>query len=140
VNDVRRTVDYLLTREDLDPAAVAYLGVSWGATEGPRVTAIEDRFAASVLVSGGLASNPGMPDVSQVNFAPRVRTPTLMINGRHDFLFRPEVHQEPLFQLLGTPEPDKALRMLEAGHVPDQRDVIRETNAWLDRYLGPVRR
>ena len=32
------------------------------------------------------------------------------------------------------------LRVFEIGHVPDTRDIIRESNAWLDRYLGPVRR
>jgi eukaryotic-like serine/threonine-protein kinase len=139
VKDVRRTLDYLLTRDDLDPAAIAYLGISFGANAGPVVTAVEDRFAASVLVSGGLSSNPDIPEVSQANFAPRVRVPTLMISGRHDFLSRYETRQLPLFELLGTAPADKELRTLEAGHVPDPRDIIRESNAWLDRYLGPVR-
>jgi eukaryotic-like serine/threonine-protein kinase len=138
VKDVRRTVDYLLTRDELDPTAIAYLGISWGASAGPLVTAIEDRFAASILVSGGLWANPASPEISQANFAPRVRVPTLMITGRHDFLTRYETHQRPLFELLGTAAPDKDLRVFEAGHVPDPRDIIRESNAWLDRYLGPI--
>jgi eukaryotic-like serine/threonine-protein kinase len=139
VKDVRRTIDYLLTRDDLDPAAIAYLGISWGASQGPLVTAVEDRFAASVLVSGGLSATPASPEVSQANFAPRVRVPTLMINGRHDFGSPFETSQRPLFELLGTPAQDKELRVVEAGHVPDPRDIIRESNAWLDRYLGPIR-
>jgi len=28
-----------------------------------------------------------MPEVDDLNFAPRVRTPTLMLNGRDDFKF-----------------------------------------------------
>jgi eukaryotic-like serine/threonine-protein kinase len=62
-----------------------------------------------------------------------------MINGRHDFMNPVETHLRPLFDLLGTAAPDKDLRILESGHVPDTRDIIRESNAWLDRYLGPVR-
>jgi eukaryotic-like serine/threonine-protein kinase len=139
VKDVRRTLDYLLTRDDLDPTAIAYLGISWGANHGPIVTAVEDRFAASILVSGGLRATPTLPEVDQPSFAPRVRVPTLMINGRHDFMNPVETHLRPLFDLLGTAAPDKDLRILESGHVPDTRDIIRESNAWLDRYLGPVR-
>jgi hypothetical protein len=30
--------------------------------------------------------------------------------------------------------------VFETGHVPGNRDVIWESNLWLDRYLGPVRR
>jgi eukaryotic-like serine/threonine-protein kinase len=138
--DVRRTVDYLLTRPDLDAEGIAYLGQSWGATMGPIMTALEDRFAASVLISGGLSSNPAMPEISQPNFAPRVQAPTLMVNGRQDFLATYEERQLPLFRLLGSSHLDKELRVFDGGHVPDLRDVIRETNEWLDRYMGPVRR
>jgi len=70
----------------------------------------------------------------------RVRVPTLFINGRHDFMVPYETRQLPLFHLLGTPEPDKALSVFDGGHVPDSRDIIRESNAWLDRYLGPAKR
>jgi eukaryotic-like serine/threonine-protein kinase len=138
--DVRRTVDYLRTRPDLDAERVAFFGLSLGANFGPIVTAIEDRFAASILVAGGLLSFPTVPEFSPVNFAPRVRVPTLMINGRHDLMIPYELRQRPLYELLGTPPEQKELRLLDAGHVPDARDIIRESNIWLDRYLGPVRR
>lgn len=137
--DLQRTVDYLLTRDDIDPGALAYFGLSMGATLGPISTAVEDRFAASILVGGGLRDLPATPEASPLNFVPRVRVPTLMINGRHDFMLPYETVQKALFELLGTPEPDKALRAFDTGHVPDNRDVIRESNDWLDRYLGPVR-
>jgi len=137
--DLQRTVDYLVTRDDIDPHALAYFGLSLGAVVGPISTAVEDRFAASILVSGNLRDLPGTPEVSPLNFVPRVRVPTLMINGRQDFMAPYETSQVPLFEMLGTPEADKALRTFDTGHVPDNRDVIRESNAWLDRYLGPVR-
>ena len=136
--DLSRTVDYLLTRDDIDPDRLAYFGLSLGANAGPISTAVETRFRASVLVSGGLRSSPNLPEVDPPNYAPRVRMPTLMINGRHDFMMPYEGSQRPLFDLLGTPDPDKELKVFETGHVPDNRDIIRETNRWLDRYLGPV--
>lgn len=138
--DVRRTVDYLLTRDDIDPDALAYFGLSMGATLGPISTAVEDRFAASILVAASLRELPDTPEVSPLNFVPRVRVPTLMINGRQDFMAPLETAQLPLFELLGTPAEDKAHKVFETGHVPDNRDVIRESIDWLDRYLGPVRK
>ncbi len=74
-----------------------------------------------------------------VNFAPRSRVPTLMINGRDDFLMPLETSQLPLFHLLGAPKADKRHALLEGGHIPsDRNEIIRETLDWLDRYLGPV--
>jgi hypothetical protein len=41
--------------------------------------------------------------------------------------------------MLGTPEKDKRLVLLEGGHVPaSPNEVIREVLDWLDLYLGPV--
>ena len=74
-----------------------------------------------------------------VNFAPRSRVPTLMINGQNDFIRPFELSQAPLFRLLGAPDADKRHARLEGGHIPsDRREIIRETLDWLDRYLGPV--
>jgi hypothetical protein len=35
---------------------------------------------------------------------------------------------------------DRRHVIYEAGHIPPQEEVIRESLAWLDKYLGPVRR
>ena len=40
-----------------------------------------------------------------VNFAPRVRQPVLMVNGREDFDLPFESAQLPLFTALGPPRP-----------------------------------
>ena len=34
--DLRRTLDFLATREDIDSDRVAYYGMSWGGTESVR--------------------------------------------------------------------------------------------------------
>ena len=44
-----------------------------------------------------------------------------------------------MFDRLGTPAADKKQLTFDAGHGAFPRgDVIREVQAWLDKYLGPV--
>jgi formylglycine-generating enzyme required for sulfatase activity/dienelactone hydrolase len=136
--DLARSVDYLESRDDVDVERLAYVGFSWGASFGLVNTALEERFHASVLLSGGLPERLSPTDLDPFPFVPRVRTPTLMINGREDFAFPLETSVRPTYDLLGVAEPDKKLVVIEAGHVPPRLPVIRETLDWLDRYLGPV--
>lgn len=139
--DLRRTVDYLETREDIDGDRLAFYGLSWGAYIGPLLTAVEPRFDASILVSGGLyLLREGWPPAAvPQNFAPRSTVPTLMVNGKADFQAPVETNIQPLFDMLGTPAEHKRLVLLDGGHVPaSPNQVIREVLDWLDRYLGPV--
>jgi len=139
--DLRRTIDYLETREDIDSDRLAYYGLSWGAYDGPLMTAIEPRFKASVLLAGGLYTpTPDTPpETVAQSFAPRSTVPTLMINGRKDFRAPVETNIQPLFDMLGTPAEHKRLVLLDGGHVPaSPNEVIRQVLDWLDLYLGPV--
>jgi len=136
--DLGRSVDYLETRPDIDHEKLAYLGYSWGAALGALLPAIETRFKALVLVSPGLYLQERLPEVDQANFAPRVKTPVLMLNGRYDFIWPPTISQEPMFRLLGTPEKDKRRIVYDTGHDIPRNEEIKETLKWLDRYLGPV--
>jgi formylglycine-generating enzyme required for sulfatase activity/dienelactone hydrolase len=137
--DVRRAIDYLESRAEVDRERIAFYGLSMGADEGAIVGAVEPRLRTLILVATGL--DDGMPpEADALNFAPRVRVPVLMINGRYDFLAPLETSQKPLFRLLGSPEKDKKHVVLDSGHVPPWPDVVRQTLDWLDRYLGPVAR
>ena len=140
VQDVLRSVDYLEARSDIDKNRLAYYGFSWGALMGLRVTALDHRFKASILMAGGLDSDDtaGMPEIDELNFAPRVRTPTLMLNGRDDFRFPLELSQKPMFRLLGTKADDKSHVLYDGGHSPGRLAPVKPTLEWLDRYLGPV--
>ena len=137
--DLARALDYVETRKDLDATRIAFHGVSWGGALGPLIAAVEPRIRAVVLVSGGLEFQATLPEVDPLNYAPRVRQPTLMINGRYDFFFPVETSQLPLFRLLGTPARDKRQVIAEGGHWPPQDLLVKETIDWLDRYLGTVR-
>jgi dienelactone hydrolase len=134
--DLARSVDYLETRKDVDFDKLAYYGYSWGAREGLNFTALEKRFKASILLAGGLDDGTLAPEIDQINFAPRVTVPTLMLNGREDFRFPYEESQKPMFLLLGAKE--KQHVRIPGGHVPSRLEIIKATLEWLDRHLGPV--
>lgn len=51
--DLRRAVDYLTTREDIDASRIGYMGFSMGAIIGSFVTAVEHRYRCPILVVGG---------------------------------------------------------------------------------------
>jgi formylglycine-generating enzyme required for sulfatase activity/dienelactone hydrolase len=137
--DVRRTVDYLESRPDIDRDRIAYLGLSWGAAMAPVYLAVEPRFKAAVLLVPGFYVQRSMPEVEAINFAPRVKIPVLMLNGRFDFFYPEEGTQIPFFHLLGTPEAQKRRVVYETGHNIPRPDLIRESLDWLDTYLGPIR-
>jgi serine/threonine protein kinase len=134
--DLARSVDYLETRPDIDRTKLAYYHIS---SAGPMISiSLEKRFKTAVLVGVGIPRfKIKFPEVDSVNFAPHVKIPVLMINGRYDFNL-PLESSQTLFRLLGTPTSLKRQSLLEAGHVPQRSDIIRETLDWLDRYLGPV--
>lgn len=139
--DLGRTLDYLESRSDLNRSAVAYAGFSWGASLGPVYLAVESRFKAAVLIGGGLHLRTNLPEADTMNFVPRVTLPVLMLNGRYDDRFPLEQAQRPLFEALGTAERDRKWVLYDAGHFPLPRgEMVRETLAWLDKYLGPVKR
>ena len=137
--DLMRTMDYLETRTDFKPNKIAFYGFSLGGTYAPVFTALEDRFAASVLISGGTTYR--LPEEHRpVNFAPHVTVPTLMIAGKNDTQAPIEAYQRPILELMATAPEDKKLYVFDGAHAPtDWNATVAEISAWLDRYLGPVR-
>jgi dienelactone hydrolase len=136
--DIQRAVDYLATRKDIDAHRLAYYGLSLGAVWGPVMTAVEPRFKASVLLGGGLPFEKLPSEIEPLNFATRVKVPTLMLNGRDDFMFPVDSSQLPLFRFLGVPNSQKRHVLFDSGHVPPAKPVVKESLDWLDHYLGPV--
>ena len=139
VKDIRRTVDYLETRTDMDTSRIGYVGISWGSNQAPIVLASEPRLKAAVLVVAGLTMERGRPEVDPHNYLPRVKVPVLMLNGKYDFFFPLELSQKPFFERLGTPADRKKYIVYEGGHDVPRTELIKESLAWFDKYLGPVR-
>ena len=105
--DVGRSVDYLESRPDMAKDRIGYMGVSWGAEIAPLFLAVEPRISLAVLYIAGFNRQPSLPEADPVNFAPRVKVPVLMLNGRFDFFYPTATSQEPMFKLLGTPAEHK---------------------------------
>lgn len=138
VKDLKRCIDYLETRPDIDSKKLAYFGFSWGGHMGAIIPAVEDRIKASILAVGGLRGK-GRPEANDINYISRVKIPTLMLNGRYDMTFPYETTVKPMFDLLGTPKEDKQLKLYDTDHFIPRDEFTKEALSWLDRYLGPVR-
>lgn len=140
IKDLRRTVDYLNTREDIDSDFLLYHGISLGAVRGSFALAIEQRFRAAILVSGGMIPTSFLPpEVQQIDYVTRINLPLLMINGREDFNFPYRDSQRPFYESIATAPENKKLLALDWGHLPTgYSDVMREVVDWADRWLGPV--
>jgi len=138
VKDLKRCIDYLETRPDIDTGKLAYLGFSWGAKFGAIIPAVEERLKVSVLNAGGLWDY-GRPEIQPINYVGRIKIPTLMLNGKYDMSFSYELSVKPMFDLLGTPPDQKELKLYPTDHVTPRTEFIKETLNWLDKYLGPVK-
>src|SRR5690606_11987524 len=104
--DLRRSIDYLVTRPDLDPDAIAYYGLSWGGFNGATALAQEPRFAAAVIDVGFLTTGPIAPEIDPINALPSVELPVLLMSGERDPTVPIEMARY-YFELIGTPADDK---------------------------------
>ncbi|HKP81138.1 MAG TPA: hypothetical protein VJT69_03920 [Pyrinomonadaceae bacterium] len=55
VIDMRRGVDLLLARKDVDPKRIAFVGHSYNATIGATLSGVDRRFKAFVLMAGSIS-------------------------------------------------------------------------------------
>ena len=139
ITDLRRGLDYLETRKDLDANRIGFFGPSSGARIGLILAAVENRYRSVFLMGAGVRKPYAewIPEGRPQNFAAHIRAPKLMMHGRYDENLSLKTEAEPLFKLL--PEP-KRLVLYEGGHVPPLELLVTTLNSWLDETLGPVRR
>jgi serine/threonine protein kinase/dienelactone hydrolase len=137
IKDLRRSVDYLQTRPDIDGRKLAYYGLSWGGWV--VIPVLEERFKTVIFVAGGIVGS-ARAEINDINFLGRFKAPALMLNGRYDTLNRLDTAIKPMFDLLGTPADQKRLILYETDHIPPMNEMIKESLAWLDKYLGPVKK
>jgi pimeloyl-ACP methyl ester carboxylesterase len=137
VTDLRRGLDYLETRTDIDKARIGVIAPSAGSVLGLILAALEDRYRAYVFIGAGLpasyraitaAANP-------INFASHIRAPKLIVQGRYDEDTPLRTATEPLFKLMVEP---KRLTIYDGGHVPSVEVEMSTASAWLEEHLGRV--
>jgi dienelactone hydrolase len=139
VTDLRRGLDYLETRSDVDLDRLAFFGQSSGARTGITLAAIEPRYRSVFFQGAGVGPSQATwaTGTNPIDFAPHIKGPTMMLQGRYDEAIRLTMNAEPLFALL--PEP-KRLVLYDGGHTAAPELLVKELNAWLDQTLGPVKR
>lgn len=147
VTELRRTLDYLDSRNDIDSRGYGYVGLSWGSVTAPVSLTVDDRFNAAVIVAGGaLREDPLMlqggesyPEIYPITYLPRIDVPVLMLNGEYDMIFPLEIAARPFFDMIGSPEAIKKLVIFPGGHNVPRAEMISQSLEWFDSYLGPVR-
>jgi dienelactone hydrolase len=158
VVDLRRGLDYLATRPDIDMGRIGYLGVSMGSIVGSVFCATDTRIAAAVFVVGGgnwelilkdtiipLSTNgaikqagarkpvveawaPFDPDIWVGRISPR---PVLLINGEKDTIVVPPAAKA--FQA-ACKEPKKIV-WYDGSHSAPPDLVKKEMSDWFGKYL-----
>jgi hypothetical protein len=137
VTDLRRGLDYLETRSDIDMARVGVVAPSAGSLLGIILGAIETRYRTFVFIGAGTPAtyNQISPAANPINFAAYIRPPKLVLQGRYDEDTPLRTATEPLFKLLTEP---KRLTLFEGGHVPSLEVVMSASGGWFDEQLGRV--
>ncbi|MCL6532899.1 MAG: alpha/beta fold hydrolase [Armatimonadetes bacterium] len=161
VIDLRRAIDYLETRKEIDPQRIGYIGASMGGILGAIFAGVDSRVQAPILlVAGGdwkilmekstlslwretSKTNPElvkealkvMDVVDPVRWVGRISPrPVLMINGDADHIV-PVESNKALHEAAREP---KTVVWYKGGHVPppDQMpSVFLQITQWLNQHL-----
>lgn len=161
VIDLRRAIDFLQSRQEIDGKRIGYIGLSMGGILGGILAGVDERVQAPILVVAGgdwgyLFSNSQHPTAVQlreknpelfkdprkineivgpidpVNWVARISPrPLLMINGKDDQIV-PKECTERLFAAAKEP---KEIVWLDGGHMPQPDAVLRKVDEWLTKHL-----
>ena len=148
VKEVRRAVDFLQSRDEVDEDEIGYVGWSQGARMGALTSGVEHRIKAFDLIAGGAA-----PVSEYVKYAPTdlqdeletllektdpihfvgLAKPSELLfqDGREDQVV-PEAALKALAQAGSEP---KEVRWYDAGHVPTSK-MWTDSRSWLSDRLG----
>jgi serine/threonine protein kinase len=138
VSENRIGMDYLSTRNDIDMNKVAYITTA-NNVEGLIVPGVDHRFKCVILIANSLYYDDKekyAAEINPVNFLPRFKAPTYMINGKYAESDNFYLTVLPTFNLL--PEP-RRIEAVNSSHVPPSAFRVPLINKWLDESLGPVK-
>jgi len=152
--DLQRAVDVLLSRKDVDPARLAYVGRSYGGATGALFAGVERRLKTYVLASadggittrfvgpGAIAPPPGqeaqlqrwlaaMQPIEGLRFVGLANGSILFQNGRQDPIVTPARAEALQNAFTGT----KVVKWYDAGH-PLNTAAYVDQLTWLHEQVG----
>ena len=156
VVDIRRAVDLLTARSDVDPQRIGFVGHSYGANLGGVLAGVEHRIAAYVLMSGNARMSQDliglfnwdpseenqyiqfMAQLDGIHFIGHAAPAALLFqNARHDAL---NIEQDVLDFQHAASEP-KTVKWYEAYHQLNE-EAEQDRAEWLSQQLklhsGPL--
>ncbi len=145
---IRRAVDLLAGREDVDPDRLGFVGWSAGARAGAILSGVEPRLRALVLISGGSARvsefvqaapaelraevEETMSSIDPLRYVARARPGSLLLQaGRRDAV----IPREALQALIDASPDGTDVRWYDAGHALGPV-AYRDHMRWLEEHLG----
>jgi hypothetical protein len=140
VTDLRRGLDYLETRNDIDARRIAFFGTELGRADRFDTGSRGGSLSLGIFLGVGYRKRyvPWIAEANPINFAPHIRVPKMLMHGRYDENLSLKTEAEPLFRVLTEP---KRVLIYEGGHIPPALELLVTTmNGWLDQTLGEVKR
>lgn len=136
VVDIRRGVDYLTKRKDIDREKIAYIGISMGGIIGVIVSGIDERIKVPIFIVAGGNLKKMLPEseifqefeeilkvIDPVYFVEKIYPrPVFMINGLKDFTMA-----ESAKELYEKAKEPKEIIWIDADHigVPFKEETVR---------------
>lgn len=136
VVDLRRGIDYLMSRDDIDPERIAVFGGSLGGWIGSILLGVEPRIKTAVLSVPATefitTQTPAGRVVNSSNFSPHYKNfSLLMVIAEKDITLRNNRAKE-LFELAPV---NKKLIKYNEGHFLDPKKYNKEILEWLSSEL-----
>jgi dienelactone hydrolase len=159
---LRRAIDLLMARPDVDPERIAYLGVSYGGAMGGLLAGIDHRLRAAVLIvgDGGWVTHETNPQIlgtvpmsldqffkqygawidamwpiEPIHYVSQAApTPLLFQNATRDQYTN--VQDAIRYQDVAS-EPKQVI-WYDSEHWPLPNEVITDSVKWLQQFIGPL--
>jgi dienelactone hydrolase len=159
VVDLRRGIDLLAARPDVDPKRLAYVGHSWGAQWGAILSAVDGRLKGCVLIGGTPdqaaiwrdSNDPGVEEARRsipmekldaylatcdrtaaVRYVPHSVVPVLFQFARYERYFDRAAMERYERAARGP----KEVKWYDTGHELNDVQALRDRAAWLRERVG----
>lgn len=163
VVDLRRGIDYLDTRPDIDKSKIGVIGFSLGALEGTILAGVDDRVKAVALVSGGgdlgkilttqaadgqslgghyasllSGTNAGeleerLAPVEPLTFVGHIAPRPLLMEHGKKDAVIPPADAQALYDAAGQPK--QIVWFPDSGHIPPPLEIYPSLSLFLSKYL-----